>query len=287
MNTRNFLTLNIPSKLAFLSLFCLTSLLYLPVLKDLVNDWSNDPNYSHGFIIPFMSAYLIWEMKNKLASIEIKPSFAGVFVVVFGVLFYYLGDIAAELFTMRCSLIIVIFGLIIFNLGFSYFRLLFFPVLFLILMIPLPAIVFNKIAFPLQLLAAKSATFSLQICDIPVLRDGNVIHLSTTVLEVAEACSGIRSLISLITLGIIFAHFTHDELWKKAVLVLSTVPIAIFANGMRVSGTGILAHYFGEDVAQGFYHSFAGFLVFGVALLLLLVEDAILFRLLPKFLERR
>jgi len=264
-----------------LSLTSILSFLYAPVIEGMVTQWSNDPNYSHGFIIPFMAMYFIWEKRKTLAKIEIEPSYWGIVIMLVGVLFYFIGSIAAELFTMRLSLIVLICGLVVLNLGRTFFKSLLFPLLFLIFMIPPPFIIFNKIAFPLQMLAAKSAEITLNFLDIPVLREGNVIHLASVALEVAEACSGIRSLISLITLGVVFTHFRHKKIWEHVLMTLSTIPIAILANAMRVSGTGVLAHYFGESVAHGFYHSFAGLAVFVVAILLLSLEDVVLFTL-PK-----
>jgi eight transmembrane protein EpsH (proposed exosortase) len=136
-------------------------------------------------------------------------------------------------------------------------------------MIPLPYLIYDSIAFPLKLFAARCATFSLQFMEIPVLREGNVITLASTTLEVADACSGIRSLISLIALGVVFAYFTQSSAWKRIVLVVSTIPIAIFANALRVVITGILAHYCNPEMAQGFFHTFSGWLIFVLAFLLL------------------
>ena len=146
-------------------------------------------------------------------------------------------------------------------------------------MVPLPAIVMNAVAFPLQLFAAQSATFCMQAAGIPVLREGNVIQLANTTLEVAEACSGIRSLQALLALGAVYGYFTQKAAWKRWALLLLSVPIAIAANAFRVAGTGFLAHYWGSEMAQGFYHSFAGWIVFVVAFALLLGCGALLGRL--------
>jgi len=149
-------------------------------------------------------------------------------------------------------------------------------------MVPLPAIVVNAVAFPLQGFAAQTATICLLALDIPVLREGNVISLARTTLEVAEACSGIRSLMSLLALGTVYAYFAESVMWKRWVIVAAAVPVAIAANAFRVAGTGVLAHYFGEDAAQGFYHEFSGWLVFVVAFVLLLGVGIILSRFGPK-----
>jgi exosortase len=146
-----------------------------------------------------------------------------------------------------------------------------FPIAFLLLMIPLPAIIFNQITFPLQLLASRFGEGALNLAQIPVLREGNIIHLATTSLAVAEACSGIRSLISLLTLGIVYAYFTDPRTWVRGALILATAPVAIVTNGLRVAGTGVAAHYYGAAVADGFFHTFSGWLVFVSAFVIMLV----------------
>ena len=161
------------------------------------------------------------------------------------------GLLAAELFVTRVSLLITLAGIVIFLYGWTHIRILAFPLLFLLLMIPLPAIIFNQIAFPLQLLASRVGQFAISSAHIPVLREGNVLILANTSLEVAEACSGIRSLVSLITLGIVYGYFADSRLWVRLVVVASTIPVAIISNGARVAGTGIAAHYMGPEAAAG------------------------------------
>jgi exosortase len=159
---------------------------------------------------------------------------------------------------------------VLFMFGWRHLRILAFPLLFLVLMIPLPAIIFNKIAFPLQLLASRAGEFALSSVDIPVLREGNVLVLANTSLEVAEACSGIRSLISLLTLGIVFGYLADSRAWVRTIVALSTIPVAVVSNGARVAGTGIAAHRFGPAAAQGFFHEFSGWAVFVVAFAMML-----------------
>lgn len=243
--------------------------LYRDVFQGLVSDWYNDPDYSHGFLVPFLSAYFIWERRDALTTERIAPSLVGAGVLCFGLACLVIGLIGVELYVQRFSLIIVLAGLVLLILGWRYLWILLFPIGFLIFMIPLPAIVVNTIAFPLQLFAAKTATFCLFSLGIPVLREGNLIILASTTLEVAEACSGLRSLLSLLALGTVYGYFSQDTVWKRWVLIVLSVPIAIVANAFRVSGTGILAHYFGVEAAEGFYHSFEGWIVFVVAFVLL------------------
>lgn len=257
----------------------LLGVLYWPVLVGLALQWYLDPNYSHGFLIPVMSAYFVWERRMKLARLTPQPTWWGLGVVLFGLLMLTIGQIGAELFLQRFSLVVVIAGLVLLILGCEVLRVLSFPIVFLIFMIPLPAIVLNAIAFPLQGFAAQTATSCLAALDIPVLREGNIIILARTTLEVAEACSGIRSLMSLLALGTAYAYFGERMMWKRWVLVATAVPVAIAANAFRVAGTGALAHYFGDEVAQGFYHDFSGWLVFVVAFVLLLGIGSVLRRI--------
>ena len=192
------------------------------------------------------------------------------------------GTLGAELFTARISLLGVFAGTLLFLFGWEPFKVLVFPLALLLLMIPIPTIILNQIAFPLQLLASRFGELVLTISRIPVLREGNLIHLSNTTLEVAEACSGIRSLVSLLALGIIYGCFADARTWVRTLLALATVPIAIVANGCRVAGTGIAAYYFGPQAAEGFFHWFSGWLIFITAFILLFVLHRLIARVFPK-----
>lgn len=267
-------------------LAALVAWLYRPVLVALVRQWWNEPDYSHGFLIPVIAAYLVWERWPRLRSQPVAPAAAGLGVLIAGVAIFVLATMAAELFVMRASLLIVLAGLILYLLGRAYLRVLVFPLAFLVLMVPPPAIVFNAITFPLQLVAASAATTSLQLLDVPVFREGNIITLANTKLEVVEACSGVRSLLALVALATTFAYFTQAGVWRRTVLIVSAVPIAIVANATRVAGTGLLAHGFGEETAQGFFHSFSGVLVFGAAFVLLCLEGFVLNRVSFAILSR-
>jgi len=149
------------------------------------------------------------------------------------------------------------------------------------LMVPLPAILFNQIAFPLQLLASRVGELAITAANVPVLREGNLLILPNTTLEVAEACSGIRSLVSLLTLGIVFGYFADARPWVRTIIALSTIPVAILSNGMRVAGTGIAAHRFGPAAADGFFHEFSGWLLFIVAFLMMFALQRLLLRAIP------
>ena len=244
--------------------------LYHEVLLKLGIQWNNDPDYSHGFLVPVLVGYFVWERWNRLKVVPISPSLWGAALLAVGLLMLVVGSIGAELYLQRSSLILVIAGLVWLIMGRDVLKTLLFPIAFIFFMVPLPAIVVNAVAFPLQLFAARTAEFCLFNFGIPVLREGNVIVLAGTTLEVAEACSGIRSLQALLALGTVYGYFSQRSTWKRWVLVLLSVPIAIAANAFRVSGTGVLANYWGAQAAEGFYHTFSGWLIFVVAFLLLL-----------------
>jgi exosortase A len=257
------------------------ALVYWQVLRKLVFDWANDGNYSHGFLIVPIALYFVWERRAKLQALRPQPTWLGLIVFAGGIFVLLAGLLGSELFLSRVSLLGVLAGMILFLFGWAHLRALAFPLAFLILMIPLPAIIFNQIAFPLQLLASRAGEFAISSADIPVLREGNVLVLANTSLEVAEACSGIRSLISLLTLGIVFGYFTDPRGWVRTVIALSTIPVAIISNGARVAGTGIAAHRWGPSVAQGFFHEFSGWVVFTVAFLLMLGLQQLIVRIVP------
>jgi exosortase len=252
--------------------------LYAPVATPLVRQWASDDDYTHGFLIVPLALYFVWGKREALTSLVVSPSFRGAGLLVLGLSMLAVGSVGAELFLQRTSLVVVLAGLVWLLLGTAFLRELAFPLAFLIFMVPLPAIVMNAVAFPLQLFAAQSATFCMQSAGIPVLREGNVIVLANTTLEVAEACSGIRSLQALLALGAVYGALTQRVAWKRWALLLLSIPIAIAANALRVAGTGFFAHFWGSEVANGFYHSFAGWIVFVVAFVLLLACGSLLSR---------
>ena len=255
--------------------------LYAQVLGKLVSDWATDDNYSHGFLVVPIAAFFVWERRQRLRMAERQPSVVGLAVVTGSLAVLVAGILGAELFLTRVSLLGVLAGAVLFVLGWLHLRILAFSLAFLLLMVPIPAIVFNQIAFPLQLLASQLGQGALMVCSVPVLREGNVLVLASTSLEVAEACSGIRSLISLLTLGIVYGYFTDSRVWVRTAIALATVPVAIIANGLRVAGTGIAAAYIGPDAADGFFHTFSGWLVFIAAFVLLFVVARLLSWIAP------
>jgi exosortase len=256
--------------------------LYRAVIAGLVSDWNQDPNYSHGFFIVPIAAYLAWERRHLLAALPARGSLAGLLVIAASLLMLVVGFLGAELFLTRVSMIVAVAGIVLFAGGWPQLKALAFPLGFLILMVPLPAIIFNQIAFPLQLIASRAAEMGLSLAHIPVLREGNIIILSNTSLEVAEACSGIRSLISLLTIGIVYGYFADTRASVRFAIAASTIPVAILANALRVAGTGIAAHFYGAAAAQGFFHTFSGWLVFVAAFLMLFAMARIVLYVAPR-----
>jgi len=259
-----------------LTLGLLSGWIYFPIVLRLVEQWWNDPNFSHGFFVPAFSLFLVWQARSRLAQIPAGPSWWGLPIIIFALCTVVVGVLGAELFLSRVSLILLIAGFIVFFLGWDFFYAVLFPWAFLFLMVPIPAIVFNQITFPLQLLASKLASTLLQLMGVPVLREGNVINLPAMPLQVAEACSGIRSLMSLATLSIIYGAVMEPRKLIRITLALASVPIAVVANSLRIVGTGLLVQYWDPDKAEGFFHAFSGWLIFVVSLLMLFFLHSVL-----------
>ena len=243
--------------------------IYAPVLGNLVRQWGHDPNYSHGFFVPAFSLFVVWSERERLRALTVRPSWSGLLVLAFALAVLTAGTLGAELFLSRFSLLLAIAGLVVLTWGWNHLRAVLFPWLFLLLMIPIPTIVFNQITFPLQLLASRAAAHLLPLIGVPVLREGNIIQLPAMALEVAEACSGIRSLMSLTTLAIIYGYLMEPRVSLRVVLAIASVPIAVVANSLRIVGTGLLVQYWDPEKAQGFFHTFSGWLIFVVSLALL------------------
>src|SRR5882724_5959878 len=249
---------------------------YFTVLLKLGRDWWSDENYSHGLLVPFVIGYILWHERKRLSAAQVQPQvWLGLAGVGVSLVMLWAGVAGAELFVQRMSIVVMLASVAIYFWGFRLLSLLAVPLLLFILSIPIPQIVFNKIAFPLQLFASRCAVSAMQVFDIAVLRQGNVIELmplgahEPKRLAVVEACSGIRSLMTLVTLAVVYAYFTKPKavqtlandgedkqtkvyaaflsftFWRSLILVIAAVPIAILTNALRVSGTGVLAHYYG------------------------------------------
>jgi exosortase len=264
-------------------LLALGGLLYADVVSRLVHQWWADADSSHGFLVPLFSAFLVWQERARLKALRPAPAWSGLLVVVAAMVLLIVGVLGAELFLSRLSLVVLLTGLLILLLGWNWFRALAFPVGVLLLMIPLPAIIRNQVAFPLQLLASQLASGLLGLFGIPVLRQGNVIELPSMTLEVIQACSGIRSLISLLTLAVIYGYFMEKGWLGRVLLALAAIPIAVAANAVRIMGTGLLGWYWSPEKAEGFFHTFSGWVIFVVSLGLLFFAHSLMQALRAKF----
>jgi exosortase len=247
----------------------ITLWLYRSILIRLVGQWWHDPNFSHGFFVPLFSALVIWQERERLARLPLNPSWFGLPIAAVAMCVLIVGQLGAELFLSRSSLLVLLAGLIVLFCGWIYFRALMFPWAFLILMIPIPTVIFNQITFPLQLLASRVSGLILPMLGVPVLREGNVINLPAMALEVAEACSGIRSLMSLVALAIIYGYLMEKRLWVRWILAFASVPIAVAANSVRIIGTGLLVQYWDPEKAEGYFHASWGWIIFVISLVML------------------
>lgn len=248
--------------------------IYWGVTAKLVYDWYTEPDFSHGFLVPLFSAYLVWTKRAAIRKIPVEQSWGGVPLVIAGIFTLFLGIYGAELFLDRISLVMLLGGLIWTMAGRRMLRELRFPLLVLLLAIPWPAVVYNQITFPLQIFASKLASAALPLFGVPVMRDGNIIQLPSMQLEVAEACSGIRSLMSLVTAAIFYGYFLEPSVKRRVILALAAIPIAVLANGVRILGTGLGVQYWDPDKALGFFHEFSGWLIFVFSLVLLYLVHA-------------
>jgi len=248
---------------------------YSPVLWRLVKQWDSDPDMGHGFFVPLVAGFIVWQKRAELRALEPAPNWWGLVVVLYGGLQLWIATLGAELFLARTAFVISIIGIVLLLGGTQWVRALAFPLFLLFFMIAIPTVVYNSITFPLQLLASRISTQALDWMQIPVLREGNVLELAQQKLSVVEACSGIRSLLSLTFLSLVYGYFFESKVWVRVLLFVSTIPIAIVANASRVTLTGILTEY-KPELAEGFFHTASGWVIFMVALAIMIVLHQIL-----------
>jgi len=252
--------------------------LYAPVLRGLVRQWWQEPDYGHGFFVPLFAGYVLWRERVRLQKLALEPANSGLLVMLAAVGLLLAGSLGAELFVSRFSLLLLLAGMTLYLAGRKMLRAVAFPLGFLVLMIPLPAILYYQLTFPLQLLASRAAEASLDLLRVPVVREGNLLFLPNYTLEVVEACSGVRSLLSLAALAIGYGYLLESRVWARLALLLFVVPIAVLTNALRVVATGLLTHFYGPQAADSFLHLFSGWLTFVVALGLLLLVHSVLRR---------
>ena len=239
------------------------------MLRHLVEQWSTDEDVSHGFFVPAVAAFVAWQRRAQIMATPLKPAWlGGVLLMAWGALQGWVGTLGAELFLQRSAFLISLVGLLLVVGGTKLVKVLAFPLLLLPFMIPIPAVIYNQITFPLQLFASQVAETVLAAVGIPVLRDGNILELASQKLSVVEACSGIRSLLSLTFLSQVYAYVFDKRVWMRWVLLIVTIPIAILANAGRVTITGVLSE-FNTELAKGFFHELEGWVIFLIAVALL------------------
>jgi exosortase len=243
--------------------------LYGHIFAKLVYDWYSLPNFSHGFLVPVFAGYLLWTKRAELRATPVAPSGHGLLLVVAALALLVVGEYGAELFSARLSFLFLAAGVVLTFYGWAMLREIRFALFVLLLAIPIPAILFNHITLPLQLLASRVASDVLPFCGVPVIREGNVIQLPSMQLEVAEACSGIRSLMSLLTLAVFYGNLAETRPLRRVLLAAASLPIAVAANAARIVGTGICVQYWGPDKAEGFFHEFSGWAMFIISFLCL------------------
>lgn len=253
-------------------LFIFFIVLYWPIFPGMYHLWlGENGNNSHGLLVPFISLFLIWTKRKKINWGEAKSSNVGLVILIVSLLFYVVGYAGGIEVLSMLTIVSTLIGLVIFNLGGNIFSRLAFPLLFLLFMVPVPVSIVGLVSFPLQLIVTKLSAFIISSLSIPVLVEGNMLYFANTSLEVAEACSGIRSLVSYLMLGVLFAYLMNGSMKRQLILLFSTVPLAFFANLLRVTATGILARFFGSKVARGFLHEFSGMVIFVFGFILLFV----------------
>jgi exosortase len=238
---------------------------YAPILTALVKNWNDDADMGHGFFVPIIAAYIAWLKRDEISNLTARPNWWGLVIVIYGGFQLYIATLGAELFLARTSFIISIIGMVLLLGGRQYLRVFAFPLFLLFFMVPIPAIIYNRITFPLQIYASEAADSVLGLMGYAVLREGNILELPSQRLSVVEACSGIRSLLSLSFLSLVYGYFFEKKTWVRVVLFLSTIPIAMIANAARVTLTGILSEI-KPELAEGFFHEFSGWVIFMIAL---------------------
>ena len=236
--------------------------LYATNFEKLFSDWSVDENYSHGFFVPIAFFWMLWRQRHELESTKVSPRSWGILIVFMALLQLAAGTMGAENFVAHSSLLTLLCGITLFLFGIEMLRLVAFPIAWLLFMIPLPSIIFYSITFPLQLLASKLAVGILDLLRVPNVCEGNVIYLANFTAGVVEACSGIRSLVSMLAFAVLIGYLLNMSVRSRWILAITAVPIALGMNAARIAGTGLAGNYWGARWAEGFFHTFSGWVLF-------------------------
>ena len=258
---------------------------YAPVIYRLAVQWYNDADMGHGFFVPVIAGYIALQQRDRLVGLVPRPNWWGLAIMIWAALQLYVATLGAELFTARTSLVFSIIGAVLLLGGTRYLRIFAFPIFLLFFMVPIPAVIYNELTFPLQLLASRVAEGAISALQIPIIREGNVLELASQKLNVVEACSGIRSLLTLTFLSLVYGYFCEKRMWIRVVLFFSTIPIAIAANAGRVTLTGVIAN-FKPELAEGLFHEAQGWVIFMVAFAILAALHQVLIRV-AKMMENR
>ncbi|MCW9014361.1 MAG: VPLPA-CTERM-specific exosortase XrtD [Gammaproteobacteria bacterium] len=256
--------------------FLLACYVYLDGLSLMVKWWNEREEYGHGYLIPVITAFLIWQKKNQLESTEFHGSWIGVLVVALGVFLFYAGELSSIYTIIQYAFLVALFGVILSMMGYKAFKIIFVPLVILLFMIPLPNFLFYNLSSQLQLISSQIGVAVIRLFDISVFLEGNVIDLGVYKLQVVEACSGLNYLFPLMTLAFISAYFFTGALWKKTIIFLSSIPITILMNSFRIGAIGVTVEYWGPEMAEGFLHDFEGWAVFMSCIAILILEMWIL-----------
>ncbi len=267
---------------SLLLLSALVLVLYGRVLVSMAQQWWSDPNYGHGFLVPVFAAYILWRTRSRRHKVPIHTSNWGLPIMLFAIGLLILGTLGSEHFTARISLLFLLCGTVMFLFGWHVLRSVAFPIGYLIFMIPLPAIIYYQLTFPLQLLASRLGASGLVALGVPTVREGNLLILPNVTLEVVEACSGVRSLLSLLAAVVGYVYLAEPITWKRCILVAATVPIVIVSNGLRLVATGVLSFFLGPRVDSGLAHTGLGLAFFALAFLSILLVHKLLRRFKDK-----
>ncbi len=255
---------------------------YAQILVSLADQWYENPDMGHGFFVPVIAGYIAWRIWPTIADVPAKPNWWGLAIVLWAALQLYVATLGAELFLARTSFVVSLIGIVLLLGGSKYLKAFAFPLFLLFFMVPIPNVIYNSLTFPLQLRASEAAEWAISFLGIPIIREGNVLELASQKLNVVEACSGIRSLLTLTFVSLVYGYFVEKRMWIRVVLFFSTIPIAIVANAGRVTLTGVVSEI-NPEYAEGFIHEAQGMVIFLVAIVILvglhqgLTRAAILF----------
>jgi exosortase len=242
---------------------------YFPVLSRLVAQWNDDGDMGHGFFVPIIAGYIAWQKRGELASRPAQPNWWGLAIVIWGAIQLWVATLGAELFLARTAFVFSVIGCVLLLGGTRYLKVLAFPLFLLFFMVPIPAVIYNRITLPLQFIASSAAEHAIDFLQIPIIRTGNILELANQKLNVVEACSGIRSLLTLSFISLVYGYFFEKRTWVRVALFFATIPIAIVANASRVTLTGVLANW-RPELAEGAVHEAQGWVIFVVAFLILI-----------------